>query len=100
MPHALFLGSSLATLDRVARDVTTPMPPTAESIAAIRPYTRMEIVSRSVKQLFAVEKSVDTRKVITHDEWENSSLKFIRSHLKHAIVDIGESDGSWGEISG
>ncbi|KAH7104338.1 natural resistance-associated macrophage protein [Auriculariales sp. MPI-PUGE-AT-0066] len=89
-PHALFLGSSLATLDRVKIEVCTPMPACLETIRPV--YTRSEIVARAVKRVFAVEKSEDTRPVLTHNEWENSSLMFIRSHLKHAIVDIGDGE--------
>ncbi|KZW02119.1 natural resistance-associated macrophage protein [Exidia glandulosa HHB12029] len=98
MPHALFLGSSLATLDRVAVDITLPTP----NNAALGALTRAQMVKRAVKALFGEEDtapagSVDAtvgegasapQRARNHSEWENSSLGFVVAHLKHAVADI------------
>ena len=49
-PHALFLGSSLATLDRVAEGDT------ASTTSSINYATKSQRIKQSVKALFATRK--------------------------------------------
>jgi hypothetical protein len=129
MPHAIFLGSSLATLDRVSPA------PSKESLPAPQSekenLTLMQKINRTRQALFYVEpkpkgnplmhtrdsttgssqsreSDVDTVSVESHSRDEvpatptgrnhpvstrkylNNSLEFIKGHLGHAIVDIGE----------
>lgn len=93
-PHALFLGSSLATLDRVAVDITLPTP----NNAALGSMTRVQMVKRAVRALFGEKEDAilgtdggapQHQRVRNHAEWENSSLGFVLAHLKHAVADIG-----------
>ncbi|TFK41312.1 natural resistance-associated macrophage protein-domain-containing protein [Crucibulum laeve] len=89
MPHALFLGSSLAALDRVSlAPVTEPALP---GPAGRRPglWTR---VKQYITPLFAVsraERVAASRDYRTkYGDRENNSLSFIRQHLSHGIVDV------------
>lgn len=82
MPHALFLGSSLATLDRVAVDVSLP-PPSMSST-----NTKAQMIKRVVKALFSIERDDAQKSARTHAEWENNGLGFVLAHLKHAVADI------------
>ncbi|KAJ7922848.1 putative transporter of the NRAMP family, partial [Mycena leptocephala] len=63
MPHSLFLGSALATQDRL----TTEIPPEAVKLEPL--------------------KVADSRET-THADRENNSLAFIRAHLNHGIIDV------------
>ncbi|EJD55393.1 natural resistance-associated macrophage protein [Auricularia subglabra TFB-10046 SS5] len=83
MPHALFLGSSLATLDRVAVDVSLPPPSMAGA------STKTQMIKRVVGTLFSIEREDDaSKRAQTHAEWENNALGFVLAHLKHAVADI------------
>lgn len=90
-PHALFLGSSLATLDRVAVDIALPVP----NNAPMNPMTRTQVVKRAVRSMFgekepaSSEASAAPQRARNHSEWENSTLGFVLAHLKHAVADIG-----------
>ncbi|EJD54440.1 smf Mn2+ and Fe2+ transporter [Auricularia subglabra TFB-10046 SS5] len=82
MPHALFLGSSLATLDRVAED--SSVPPSSSCCS-----TNSQYIKQTVKSLFGTE-STDEEAVLAkrHSEWQNRSPTFILEHLKHGVVDM------------
>jgi metal iron transporter len=84
MPHALFLGSSLATQDRVS------IAPIAVGGTADRGGFTTRI-RRSLTSLFRVSRAdaADaTRDYASHNERENNSLVFIQQHLTHGIVDV------------
>lgn len=88
MPHALFLGSSLAAQDRVS---LSPLSPPELPGPAIRRDLRLRI-----KALFAPLFSVSRAERITssrdyrgrYGERENNTLLFIHQHLKHGVVDV------------
>ncbi|KAF4572628.1 hypothetical protein EYR36_007138 [Pleurotus pulmonarius] len=93
MPHALFLGSSLATQDRVA--LAPPPPAHPPVLPSSQPITRRTLKSRVkdfVVPLFAVsraERAAAARDYRTkYGERENNSLAFIRQHLPHGVIDI------------
>ncbi|KZV79212.1 natural resistance-associated macrophage protein [Exidia glandulosa HHB12029] len=89
-PHALFLGSSLGTLDRVSdSDVKLPAPNAME----LGSLSRAQMVRRAVKTLFGEKLANEdglgfSGSAKNHAEWENSSLGFVMAHLKHAVADI------------
>lgn len=89
MPHALFLGSSLASQDRVS------LAPPLDTLELPGPATVRSLPQR-VKAFFAplfrvsraerVAASKDYRS--KYGERENNSLAFIRQHLAHGVVDV------------
>ncbi|KAL0950799.1 hypothetical protein HGRIS_007564 [Hohenbuehelia grisea] len=94
MPHALFLGSSLATQDRVSLEPPRPDPPVLPSSLYAQPGRRTlrARVKSFVAPLFKVsraERVAAARDYRTkYGERENNSLPFIRQHLGHGIADI------------
>jgi metal iron transporter len=87
MPHALFLGSSMATQDRVSeapQEALTPLPPSQTTIRAR--------IRRGILKLFSInraERETSTQDYRTrYGERQNNSLTFIRQHLSHGIIDI------------
>lgn len=88
MPHALFLGSSLATQDRV--NIAPPednlLPP------ASRPAGFKSKVLKFVYPLFRIthaDRTVSTIDYRTkYGERDNNSLTFINQHLSHGIADV------------
>jgi len=90
MPHGLFLGSSLATQDRVSEEPQEALPPPSPGQATIISRIRYK-----VSQLFRIDRAA--RETSTKDyrskygERENNSLTFIRQHLSHGIADIVSS---------
>ncbi|KAG8721003.1 hypothetical protein FRC09_008624 [Ceratobasidium sp. 395] len=116
MPHAIFLGSSLATLDRVSPAPSLEQLPNPQAENAN--LTIMQKINRTRKALFYVEPKckgnplmntrtdVYARSEVSHSKDEvpgtptgrnhssptrkylNNSVEFIREHLGHAIIDI------------
>ncbi|KAI0640106.1 natural resistance-associated macrophage protein [Trametes polyzona] len=92
MPHSLFLGSALATQDRVSH-----LPdPVKELDAALAPPPKPaptslgEYVKVSFKRHFRVSQVPDDVRAPdhTHAEHENRPYSFVRTHLYHGIVDM------------
>lgn len=108
MPHGLFLGSALATQDRVSEGpytmtamlkrnpsdetlpgTTLPGPSPSERFSDARPENWQFV--RSLLRHWKPSKSdaddiPDGRE--GHATWENRSQSFVRAHLRHGIVDI------------
>ncbi|KAF5377515.1 hypothetical protein D9615_005132 [Tricholomella constricta] len=89
MPHALFLGSSLAAQDRVSLappEAPSSLPgPTAPRTLRSRIRAVMLPLFRvSRAERIAAAKDYRTR----YGERENNSLAFIQQHLAHGIVDV------------
>jgi hypothetical protein len=99
MPHALFLGSSLATQNRVGRSFLAPIPggilreedEDPESLVNTnvrRQETRLKRFCDYLASLISAER--------IKEDWEENTvgtidrIQFIRAHLKNAIIDIGE----------
>ena len=81
MPHALFLGSALATQDRAS---VKPVPlPTTPNIRA----TESKRFLRKFLDLFRPVRT-DAGEFTSHADRPNNSLSFIKAHLHHAIVDV------------
>lgn len=90
MPHAIFLGSFLATHDRVgARAPPIPVPVSTD----VEP--KMNIIKRTrsyLASLFEVSRADriaadrEHRNHFAHPE--NNSVHFIQAHLSHGVADI------------
>jgi len=98
MPHSLFLGSHLATQDRVAGAPLKTVSTTTSSAFSfsLRSETRLQqAVRRSLRSfgtycasLFRAESSNAPALPASHAEKENNSYAFVAAHLYHAMVDI------------
>ena len=102
MPHGLFLGSSLATQDRVSLpppkeihvhdlDSVDALPcPSTCSIVKENFFTvkRWLLASlRSWRVSDAEEQNLPDDK-LGHAGWKNNTLPFVREHLRHGITDV------------
>jgi metal iron transporter len=100
MPHSLFLGSALATQDRLAP--RTPKHARAAglplSVEGIHPdVSRRVLLAAAARSFWASTKaSLSLRRedddgappALTPDEHANHSQSFVRAHLRHAVVDV------------
>ncbi|PPQ69625.1 hypothetical protein CVT25_013708 [Psilocybe cyanescens] len=88
MPHALFLGSSLATQDRVSDAPDIGQIPSNLS----RQMSRRTKIRQFVLSLFRITRAeraasnIDYRS--KYGERENNPLLFIKQHLLHGIADV------------
>ncbi|PPQ62803.1 hypothetical protein CVT24_000497 [Panaeolus cyanescens] len=92
MPHALFLGSSLATQDRVTDPLPEerlPTPTTNQNTTfqgkAKQVVWRLFRLSRAER----VSSSIDYRS--KYGERENNPYAFVKQHLSHGIADVTAS---------
>ena len=104
MPHGLFLGSSLATQDRVS-----PVLDESETIeSVILPPVTSRLRGRShafnfnpvemlyhkfyvpVRDMLVVQRNREWGPDVTqgHEGWTNNSFAFVKAHLRHGIVDV------------
>ncbi|KAI9060480.1 natural resistance-associated macrophage protein [Trametes sanguinea] len=109
MPHSLFLGSALATQDRVSQTparvkdtALTTLDSTLSSSSEVTisgipsgtsrkrgPRSLMEYVKACVKRHFRVIPVTDIAHMpASHAEHENRPYSFVRKHLYHGIVDM------------
>ncbi|CDO73418.1 hypothetical protein BN946_scf185013.g52 [Trametes cinnabarina] len=109
MPHSLFLGSALATQDRVSqppsrgKDVAlTTLDSTLSSSSEVTisgvpsassrkrgPHSFMEYARVCVKRHFRVISMTDVAHApVSHADHENRPYSFVRKHLYHGIVDM------------
>ncbi|KAF8205412.1 smf Mn2+ and Fe2+ transporter-like protein [Mycena galopus ATCC 62051] len=97
MPHSLFLGSVLATQDRLtveASPVVTVLEPrstvdsseTSKSLSKLLRFNRLVGFFASI--LRTPPPSQSSTHVKRHTDRENNSLAFIQAHLTHGVVDI------------
>ena len=86
MPHGLFLGSHMATKDRVTK------PPQEESLPALARKNKPPTYVRTLKSFVSVRKmrpediGVDT--ISPHGIRENNPFSFVDGHLVHSLVDL------------
>ncbi|TBU46166.1 natural resistance-associated macrophage protein [Dichomitus squalens] len=90
MPHSLFLGSALATQDRVhssPAENSTLGTETSVSVRNARTMAKNFVKAlRITFQVKRIEERPDEPK--SHADWTNHPLSFIRQHLSHGIVDM------------
>jgi len=85
MPHALFLGSSLGTLDRVSAAPTLPgsREPRVSRLQAAKTYLRSLFYMGSISP-----GEVQVDRVTRHEFRQNNSYSFVKAHMNHGMVDI------------
>ena len=93
MPHSLFIGSALATQDRLS---STPLKDDSLSDSSLgslseerRPRRILNKIKSSISEAFQV-KALDGHKnrPQRHEDRENNSYWFVKSHVYHGVVDI------------
>jgi len=91
MPHSLFLGSALATQDRLAlksdEDISGPQDEIKDPHMPSRKSCLSSVCS-AFASLFVIRVSHNTVEPKTHRARENNSLAFVKAHLYHGIADI------------
>lgn len=88
MPHALFLGSSLGTLDRVSSSsvsLPTNVPPSESR------YRRFVKYARSLFYINSYVEEDAPDRTTRHENRTNNSYEFVSAHIKHGMVDISKS---------
>lgn len=104
MPHSLFLGSHLATQDRLSKESISPVSSLSDKARELEPTgvtsrrERLQYLGRAIWQkfrsLFVVSRAeleaLNTRPK-SHKNRENNSLEFVQSHLYHGMVDMVSS---------
>lgn len=86
MPHALFLGSNLATQDRVS-DPPEPLPTPADA-RRLSFSQRFKQFWRSIIYFSRSERDTGKDYTSRHGFRQNNSLEFIRAHISHGTVDL------------
>lgn len=85
MPHSLFIGSALATQDRMSvKDVPTSIHPQIKSFQDLARWLMSRL--RSPRPVNTRQDSSSQPK--NHLERENNSFAFVRTHLYHGIADL------------
>lgn len=96
MPHSLFLGSHLATQDRLATDSEEDLPKCSET-SSLHQLTLSQRMLRYIRRmfsrrrLFSISRSDETsypQNVLTHADRNNNKLAFVRSHIYHGMADV------------
>ncbi|KIK49560.1 Nramp transporter [Suillus luteus UH-Slu-Lm8-n1] len=86
MPHSLFLGSNLATQDRVSQP-PQPLPTPAD--ARQPPFLpRLKRLWRSILYFSRSERDDGKDYTSRHEFRQNNSIEFIRAHLGYGTVDV------------
>ena len=93
MPHSLFIGSALATQNRLS---TTPLRDDSTSNSSLgslpegrRPKGILNRIKSSLSKAFQIKPldGLESRPQ-RHEDRENNSYWFVESHIYHGVVDI------------
>lgn len=88
MPHALFLGSFLATQDRMTGP-EEPLPSPANASPPPRNFRdRFVRWGRSLFEISRKERQAASRDYRDKYGRENNDIKFIKAHMNHGLVDV------------
>jgi metal iron transporter len=97
MPHSLFIGSALATQDRIQfrerkKDVYADDESTQAIDAAQGTTSKWKIVllkmKRNVKRAFQRPPAAFYNQATRHSERENNPFEFVNAHIYHGIADV------------
>ncbi|KAF5345709.1 hypothetical protein D9758_013040 [Tetrapyrgos nigripes] len=93
MPHSIFLGSALATQDRVSPPPVVPDDSDGESFVYTNPFFRaVRAVKRATVSAFKIPPPSEYATTVTrHCDRENKTSEFIKKHLYHGIIDMAVS---------
>ena len=99
MPHSIFLGSALATQDRITKpdkltrmetvDSGTTIGPRRFRISDLHPVALWRRLKRGFADTFRIvpiEQFASDPK--THAEHENNPYGFVRAHIYHGMIDM------------
>lgn len=86
MPHSLFLGSALATQDRVSSAPLKELP----TASVTKPHNRIQWLRSTIISTMTIQTRSEDEKVppCSHQGLENNTLAFVKAHLGHAIFDL------------
>lgn len=98
MPHSLFLGSTLATQDRVSSAWKSRYPPSESSrsssqVTILGPRPRRQRAIQAIKEYLSTPfrtpppNTFPTR-AQRYEDRENNSFEFISAHIYHGMVDM------------
>lgn len=89
MPHSLFLGSALATQDRLSAKPLNGNKLSNSSLEALPEERRPKGILNNIKSSLQIN-AVDGHKnrPQRHEDRENNPYRFVESHVYHGIVDI------------
>lgn len=96
MPHSLFLGSALATQDRISSNpskgrnsaAATSTDTLGDEPRPKFPRGGLNACFEYVFSLFRNPPSSSTSNVKRHADRENNPLSFVNAHVYHGIIDI------------
>jgi metal iron transporter len=93
MPHSLFLGSALATQDRLSPKTPKDDNVSISSLGSLpeerRPTGILNHIKSSLNKAFQTKALDDHRdRPQRHQDRENNSYLFVKSHVYHGVVDI------------
>ncbi|KAG2350940.1 smf Mn2+ and Fe2+ transporter [Suillus weaverae] len=104
MPHSLFLGSHLATQDRLSKISLAPISPLSNKSRELEPTgvaSRRErlqylgsVIWQQLRSLFVVSRAeleALNARPKSYEDRENNPLEFVQSHLYHGMVDMVSS---------
>ena len=111
MPHSIFLGSALATQDRISKGsdklarVETTWSVDSDATAAmaieVMPWYRKLLHKLKKEALQIKEIALSAFRIVpierfagepkSHAEYQNHSYSFVRAHIYHGMIDIGIS---------
>jgi metal iron transporter len=99
MPHSLFLGSALATQDRISpkpHKMLLHFPPGSEASLKEKPVPLLrrlfQRAGNYIASVFRVRRETeDLVKPKHHADRENNTLAFVQAHLYHGIFDMAIS---------
>lgn len=93
MPHSLFIGSALATQDRLSKTSLEADGESNSSLGSLpeerRPGGILNKIKSCLSKAFRI-KALDSHKnrPQRHEDRENNSYWFVESHVYHGVVDI------------
>jgi metal iron transporter len=89
MPHSLFLGSALATQDRVSISPPTEIAPEDLPLrnSLPRPGT-LKTIADTCSSAFQMGSINSSEKPHSYADHKNNSYKFVRAHVYHGIVNV------------
>lgn len=88
MPHALFLGSYLATQDRIGPAPILPDPALTMASGPSNLRARLSAWFQSLFTISRAERIAASRNYRDKYGRQNNELDFIRAHLSHGLVDV------------
>ena len=92
MPHSLFIGSALATQDRLSARPLKDDDVSNSNLGSLPEERRsrgiLYRIKSSLREAFHVRALGHQNGPQRHEDRENNSYWFVKSHVYHAVVDI------------